>query len=163
MNIYVYWIHYPNHTNPKTEGYIGVSKQPSVRMRYHSSLKYSDNSRLYRCIQKGAMQSILFECSTEQFAYQLEESLRPHDGIGWNMQSGGTSPPSQLGKNNPNVAKSNRTRVVSQETKQKMSEKRKGKKWFTDGTKNVRRLECPEGFYPGKTCKPGWWGSKKKS
>jgi len=160
MTIYLYWIHYPNHTCPKTEGYIGVSVNPLKRFKYHGSLKYNDNSRLYRSIEKGAIQSILFECSSEYFAYLLEENLRPTDGIGWNIQSGGTCPPSQLGRKNPNVTKSNKTRVVSQATKDKMSAHRKKLKWFTNGVTNCRKIECPEGFRPGKTCKKGWWGSK---
>lgn len=32
----------------------------------------------------------------------------------------------------------------------------KGRKWFTDGHKDIRRFECPEGYRPGrtKTCSP---------
>lgn len=53
---------------------------------------------------------------------------------------------------------------LSDETKAKISLKKSGKnnpmygksatrgtKWFTDGKINVRRAECPEGFYPGVT------------
>ncbi len=163
MTTYVYWVHYPHHTNPKTEGYIGVSKNPSKRLKYHSSEKYSDNSRLLRSINKGAVQSILFECSSDKYAYILEENLRPSDGIGWNIQSGGLSPPSQQGKKNPKVSHSNKTRVVSDATRNKMSCVRKKLKWYTNGVQNTTSPTCPEGYRPGKTCPKGWWRSKNQS
>ena len=37
----------------------------------------------------------------------------------------------------------------SEETKRKMSESQKGMHWFTDGEKNVKAFECPDGFHPG--------------
>lgn len=161
MNIYVYWIHYPHHIDPRTEGYIGVSKYPSRRLAYHSHSNQNDNLYLYRSINKGAIQSILYECSAKEYAYMLEKNLRPIDGIGWNIQSGGTQPPSQLGRKNPNVSNSNRSRTVSQATRLKMSEQRKKWKWYTNGTSNTRGTVCPDGWYPGKTCPKGWHGSKK--
>jgi hypothetical protein len=42
----------------------------------------------------------------------------------------------------------------SEETKKLMREKNIGKGWFTDGVNNVRALECPEGYYKGRTIKP---------
>ena len=38
----------------------------------------------------------------------------------------------------------------SEETKKKMSEARKGKRWFNNGIINIRAKECPEGFVPGR-------------
>jgi len=38
----------------------------------------------------------------------------------------------------------------SEETKQRISEIVKGKKWFNNGKVCVRRLECPDGFVPGR-------------
>jgi hypothetical protein len=58
----------------------------------------------------------------------------------------------------------------TEETKQKMSENRKGRipwnkgkilthihgtHWYTNGLINVKRKECPEGFWPGKKHKKG--------
>ena len=36
-------------------------------------------------------------------------------------------------------------------TKAKMSEKRKGKRYFTNGVKNVFAFECPLGYHLGMT------------
>lgn len=42
----------------------------------------------------------------------------------------------------------------SEESKELMREKNRGKGWFTNGVKNVRALECPEGYYKGRTMSP---------
>lgn len=39
------------------------------------------------------------------------------------------------------------------EYKEKMSVRQKGRKWFTDGTINIFEYECPTGFVPGITRK----------
>lgn len=39
----------------------------------------------------------------------------------------------------------------SEESKKLMREKNRGKGWFTNGVSNVRALECPEGYYKGRT------------
>lgn len=37
----------------------------------------------------------------------------------------------------------------TEEFKKFVSERTKGRKWFTNGIKNVREYECPEGYWPG--------------
>ena len=39
----------------------------------------------------------------------------------------------------------------TEEYKKKMSEIQKGKKWFTNGVKNVFDFVCPDGYRPGMT------------
>lgn len=50
------------------------------------------------------------------------------------------------GENNPMFGKKQ-----SELSKLKNSESNKQYKWFTDGKNNVRKKECPPGFYPGRT------------
>lgn len=54
------------------------------------------------------------------------DRLRPRPEVGWNLLPGGGMPPS-----------------------------RSGGHWYTDGKTNVHQVECPEGFWPGKTQKSG--------
>lgn len=49
------------------------------------------------------------------------------------------------GENNPMFGKTH-----TDESRQKISEKSKGKHWYTDGNINIRAYECPDGFHPGR-------------
>lgn len=42
-------------------------------------------------------------------------------------------------------------KLHSEETKIKIGAASKGLKWWTDGIKDVRAINCPDGFYPGRT------------
>ena len=53
---------------------------------------------------------------------------------------------SHKGKASPNKGKK-----LSEEAKEKLSLKRKGKHWYTNGVDNIRCFECPDGFTPGRT------------
>lgn len=52
------------------------------------------------------------------------------------------------------------------ETRQKISRKNTGKKWYTDGIKNVVAYTCPDGFYLGKAPSENrslkWFNNGKK-
>lgn len=47
-------------------------------------------------------------------------------------------------------------RKLSEETRTKMKKNSgvRGCKWYTNGTKDIRCAECPQGFYPGRSVKP---------
>lgn len=154
MITYLYWVHYPEHTDPFTQGYVGISNNVTARFTYHKSKKCSDNPILYRAILKGAKLSILSCFVSRSTALLAENNYRPDRCIGWNITPGGGAPPSQLGKSNPNTRISNMTRVCSSDTRQKMSEARKDLKWYTDGINDKRSRTCPIGFYPGRTKQP---------
>lgn len=87
MTIYIYWVHYPDHNDPLTEGYIGVSSDPTRRFRKHK--RSSHNNKVKGAISKGAIQTILYEFDSYDNAYRVEESLRPLPNIGWNIAIGG--------------------------------------------------------------------------
>lgn len=55
------------------------------------------------------------------------------------------------------LAKIGTKRTFSDEHRRNLSKavsiSQKGVKWFTDGIRNVRSRECPEGFHNGRTIK----------
>jgi predicted GIY-YIG superfamily endonuclease len=97
MNNYcLYWIHYPDQTDPKSEGYIGITSDFSSRMATHS--KYAKYKHIYNRIQSGAIPEILWRDLSKEEAERLEEQMRPNENIGWNLAKGGNIPPSRKGK-----------------------------------------------------------------
>jgi predicted GIY-YIG superfamily endonuclease len=87
---YLYWIHYPESNDPLTEGYIGVSKAPETRYKYHSHPKRNNNQHLFRAMQKGCELTILEEFDVAEEAYSREEHYRPTEHIGFNIIPGGS-------------------------------------------------------------------------
>lgn len=92
----VYWVHLKSHDDMLSEGYIGVTKHPiSIRLSQHKSnarnKKYE--SKFYNAIRKygeGNLSiSTVFEDADEDWAYSVEEILRPESNIGWNTLAGG--------------------------------------------------------------------------
>lgn len=146
----IYWIKYLNQTNPYSEGYIGISNNVKSRLRYHSSIKSSDNLILFRAIKKGADLVILETVDTKEEALLREINYRPSARIGWNIIPGGISPPSQKGRLYPGKRKDKKH---LDSTKKLMSEQRKGTKWWTNGDKNIRSHNTPDGFVEGRTVK----------
>lgn len=151
---YLYWIHYSDHTDPHTEGYIGVSKYPEKRFKAHSHPEYNNNQHLYRAIHgKGCEMTILEEFSTPEEAYAKEEEYRPHDHIGFNIIPGGGvkgRPPVQWGKK---YNLGNHKPRHSNEWKNHMSNHISKLKWITNGEENKRvpaTDTLPEGWRYGK-------------
>ncbi len=93
MNTYLYWIHYPEHTDPMTQGYIGVTVNPTKRLKTHSTGK---NKRLAYGIANGATMTILSEYTVRDDALTEERRMRPEETIGWNLVEGGGDPPNSL-------------------------------------------------------------------
>lgn len=105
---YIYWIHAPHHTNPKTEGYIGISNNPKNRLTYHRNTK--DNPILKNAfIKYDVVQTILHENIDRDIILEYEKHYRPTDHIGWNIIPGGSMPPSRKGKPSPHLSKMNTT------------------------------------------------------
>lgn len=149
MKYYVYWIKSKDHSDPYQEGYIGITNNLKRRFKYHSSLKYSDNRNLLEGINGGASLEILHECKCKLSALLIEEKYRPEDCIGWNINKGGSIPPSNLGK------KFGKEHGFfgghhSEDHKKYMSEKISRLEWFNDGVVNVRSESCPAGFVKGR-------------
>lgn len=149
MKTKLYWIRYDTHSDPFTEGYIGITANVEKRLNYHTKGYGNDNPRLRSAIAKGATLEILEEFNNREDALKSEEHYRNSENIGWNIIKGGTQPPSVKGKKFTSPIHGMRGKTHSQATKQLMSEKRKNKLWFNNGVKAIRSYECPDGFIPG--------------
>jgi predicted GIY-YIG superfamily endonuclease len=174
---YVYWLHLPEHTDPYTQGYIGVSKNPKQRLWEHRNDAKTGNHcnpHLARILQKYAdqlVQTIVFE-DENSVCYAYEEVLRPAKNIGWNLNKGGDCPPSNKGKkfsvkHCANISKgklggirppvtaetrqkmslANTGRMLSNATKQKIKDKRKNQV-FSEETKKKLSVSH-QGNIPG--------------
>lgn len=93
---YVYWIRYDTHSDPLTEGYVGVSVRPPERFYQHSV--GDKDSIVRRGIENGATQEILYSYDTAEEAYAKEFEMRPTERIGWNLTFGGNNPPNHYGQ-----------------------------------------------------------------
>ena len=90
----VYWIHLPEHTDYYTEGYIGVTNNPSRRWQDHKTTAASGrhpNNLLTNIINKYGdtlVYDVIFGGTRDQ-CFSYEKELRPSASIGWNLMSGG--------------------------------------------------------------------------
>lgn len=149
MTYYVYWIKSKSHSDPYQDGYVGITNNLKRRFKYHSSSKYSDNVNLLEGINSGAIMEILHECSCKLSALLIEEKYRPDYCIGWNINKGGSTPPSNIGK------KFGKEHGFfgghhSEEHRKFMSERISKLEWFNDGLVNMRSEVCPDGFVKGR-------------
>lgn len=101
---YVYWYHLEEHSDPYTQGYVGVTCDLHVRHNAHKN-GHAGGSRILNSAFKkyGEEQihkTILHETSKEQ-AYVLEQKYRPSEEIGWNIAMGGGLPPDTTGRIDP--------------------------------------------------------------
>lgn len=99
-NCYVYHIIQEQDSLDLNSGYIGVSKYPEKRLEHHRNR--SENPHLYNAFIKygAAIKQYLIFQGTEQACYDLELKLRPVKNIGWNINCGGSKPPSPKGTSN---------------------------------------------------------------
>lgn len=100
----VYWIHKPEHTDIFSQGYVGVtSRELQDRLAEHEKvarLQCKGFSILHRAINSYGLENLVSEIvliCEEEYAYTIEEKLRPDLKIGWNLAKGGDKPPSKLG------------------------------------------------------------------
>lgn len=112
----VYWIRKQSHTDIFTEGYVGVtSKTAQDRYKVHVDISRGEKSKhsvVHKAIKALGVDNLVVETiciCTEEYAYDLENKLRPTKSIGWNVAIGGDKPPGVKGLE------------VSEETRQKLS------------------------------------------
>jgi len=147
---YVYWLHLPEHSDMRTQGYIGVTNNPKQRLWEHfNDVKTNKHcnpylSRILKKYPKQIIQTIVFE-GEKNVCYEYEEELRPSKNIGWNLNKGGDCPPSALGRTLSNEhkrkigkANSGRVYVCSDKTKQKISVATTGKVLTEEHKQKIR-------------------------
>lgn len=173
---FVYWIHLPEHTDMHTQGYIGVSNNPTYRLWSHKNDVRNNNhcnpylSNAIKKYSNQLLQTIIFE-GENNACYIYEESIRPVKNIGWNLNKGGFCPPSSsgrtltkehkakigrsnLGKKHPHTKESkqkisafNQGKTLTEEHKAKIKEARKHQ-IFTEETKK-KLSDSHKGTIPG--------------
>jgi hypothetical protein len=129
----VYWIHLPEHTDPYTQGYIGISKDTARRLIEHKC--YKKNAHLSNAMAKyDNIQMTIMHVAPKEECISLEHLYRPCPQIGWNIAEGGGIPPSPKGKKQSadtiakRVATRKATYIHTEETKQQISATLSGRK-----------------------------------
>ncbi len=95
----IYWIHLPEHTDIKYDGYVGVTQNLEQRLHCHYrdiKNKKHKNQHLVNAVGKYGWDNLIKEVwlsGAETFCYEYETVIRPHRGIGWNIAPGGHKGP----------------------------------------------------------------------
>jgi hypothetical protein len=100
MSAQVYWIRAAHHSDVTSDGYVGVSRNANKRWAYGHKWAHAkgrhENPRLSNAITKHGWENLvktLLVVAEESYCYDLEQKLRPSEGIGWNLAIGGFKPP----------------------------------------------------------------------
>lgn len=91
----------PGHGPLLDHGYIGITKNPELRFSQHGWRRKKSNAHLRNALSKYKDQVkfvVLAEGLDFEAACLLEEMLRPHENMGWNIARGGSIPPNPKGK-----------------------------------------------------------------
>lgn len=83
----LYWIRYPSHSDPYSEGYIGRTCNPKHRFSTHTN----KSSALREHFDNGAEIQILYDGLSKKEVNDLEREYRPEPYIGWNVYPGAGS------------------------------------------------------------------------
>jgi len=151
MSTQVYWIRAPHHSDMTSEGYIGVSKNAQKRWLYGHNWAHRknrhDNPLFANAISKYGWDNLIktvLVIADDEYCYEIERKLRPTEKIGWNLVIGGGKPPTSKYRGDDYVSPlkgvpratpwmigrtpANAGMPVSNETRAKLSAKKKGGK-----------------------------------
>lgn len=121
--MHIYWIHHIDHIDVFSQGYVGISNNPSERFIQHKS---NTNKHLSNAFSKYKEEEIIVDIlleSSEEYCKHLEYLLRPKQNIGWNIAIGGGLPPPPDQERNKRISLSRNP--YSEETKKKRWETRR--------------------------------------
>lgn len=169
--MFLYWIKSAKFNNIWSEGYVGVSKNPTRRFLEHKQSRVNFIIKAAYKTYEDMCLEIIYEGSEEE-CLAAELLFRPTEYIGWNITKGGSYPPEKpaLGKRWKIKDTSKYKKVKSDTHKRNISLGQLGSKrsplddewkrtisnslsklkWFNNGKENKRLLFCPEGFVPGR-------------
>lgn len=87
----LYWIRLEEHTDKHSQGYIGITKDFTERMRAHKKNRKHNH---FTCAKNkygwdNLTKEVLIQGITLEEALFLERLFRPEQNIGWNSQEGG--------------------------------------------------------------------------
>lgn len=88
----VYWIRFEEHTDPYTEGYIGVTTNFRNRIKRHKKeveLRIHANEHLTENLENENIRIDVLHEAEEEACYDLEKQYRPERLIAWNIAAGG--------------------------------------------------------------------------
>lgn len=151
----LYWIRRECHTDITCEGYVGITTAGFISRKssHLSKAKKGVNSPLYNAIRKydDICYSVIL-VSTLEYCLEVENRLRPHQNIGYNICIGG-------GKNmagykhtdefRRKISEANKRRgTVSDETKKLLSIASKGRIHSEDTRKRMSEIAKERGINP---------------
>lgn len=99
MTHVVYWVRLQSHTDIKSQGYVGVSKNYVVRLQKHWFDSNCSKLHVHKAMKKYKEQvvSSIISQGDIEYCYALENLLRPEANIAWNSAAGGELAVSQKG------------------------------------------------------------------
>ena len=138
----IYWIRSPHATDITKEGYVGYTgSELETRLASHKRAyrryvqgKDAPCKKLYAAIKKlGGFDNVVVSVvliSTKEYCLDIEEKLRPEPNIGWNIRVGGDKQVMHLREitedTKRRLAEVRKTWTMSDRTKKRMSDERKG-------------------------------------
>jgi hypothetical protein len=130
----LYWIHLPEHIDPYSEGYVGISSDPEKRIKQHK--KGTENRYLKHVFNKYGTTIVIdiLDEGLEENVLLKEEEYRPNKNIGWNIAKGGGLPPNQKGV---------KGRKKTFEEIEKMRERARGPKPYLIGKTGPKKRSKP--------------------
>lgn len=93
----IYWAHLPEHTDPMTEGYIGITKRNlDIRKKEHYQLVANGSQKLFhKKLRKhnNIIWTVIGFCFSVHTSLIIERAFRTNIKGTWNSQKGGNSFP----------------------------------------------------------------------